>query len=258
MNDLFIGGGGYSGVLLIGALEYIHENDLLDIKNLYGCSIGSLIGCLYISGYKPKDMLSKILELELSHIVKYNFDNLMSESYLVDDSFLESLIGFLWTCNDENITIKQFSDKYNINVNIYATNLTKNEYTNLNNVTYPEIKLKDALKASMSIPFIFKPVNINGEKFVDGCCKNFYGSPPEDVYICGYSLIVNTLSNTDQYFGTLMNNMIKRTKPRSTFIIECNNDCDPKTYLNLDKLDKKFIIDMYKKGIRLAKTTLKD
>lgn len=258
MNDLFIGGGGYSGVVFIGALEYIHENKLLDLKNFYGCSIGSLIGCLYISGYKPKDILSKFLELDLSDVVKYNFDNLVSESYIIDDSFLETLIEFLWVNVDENITIEDFSNKYDVNINVYATNLTKNEYTNINNKTYPEVKLKDALKASMSIPFIFKQVEINGDKFVDGCCKNLYGSPPEDIYICGYSIIINTISNSGSYLGSLMLNMVKKTKPRSTFTVLCENKADPKTYLNLDKLDKKFIIEMYKNGINFAKSTLKD
>jgi hypothetical protein len=47
MNDLFIGGGGFSGVMFVGILEYLHENQLLDIKNFYGTSIGSLIGVLW-------------------------------------------------------------------------------------------------------------------------------------------------------------------------------------------------------------------
>ena len=42
MNDLFIGGGGYSGFHFIGALEYIHQKKLLDLKNFYGTSIGAL------------------------------------------------------------------------------------------------------------------------------------------------------------------------------------------------------------------------
>ena len=258
MNDLFIGGGGYSGIVFIGALEYIHENKLLDLKNFYGCSIGSLIGCLYISGYKPKEILSSFLDLELSEIVKYDFENL-HESYLIDDSFLEKLIGFLFSNEDEDITVGDFSNKYHVNINIYATNLTKNEYTNINNITYSEVKLKDALKASMSIPFIFKHVDINGDKFVDGCCKNLLGSPPEDIYVCGYSIITEKYNlKNDTCVTTLMNSMIKSTPPRSTFTITCKNENNPSIYLNLDKLDRKFILDMYKNGISFAKTTLKD
>ena len=256
MNDLFIGGGGYSGVVFIGALEYIHENKLLDLKNFYGCSIGSLIGCLYISGYKPKDILSKFLELDLSDVVKYNFDNLVSESYIIDDSFLETLIGFLWTNVDEDITVEDFSNKYGVNINVYATNLTKNEYTNINNKTYPEVKLKDAIKASMTIPFLFQPVVINGDTYIDGCCKNYYGSPPQDIYICGYSIILDMAASNDSFFGNFLSSLLEYRKPRSTFIIECGNKLDLSVYLNLSKLDKKIFIDMYKSGIYITKDLL--
>ena len=258
MNDLFIGGGGFSGVLFVGALEYIHENKLLDLKNFYGCSIGSLIGCLYISGCTPKNILTNLLEVNLSEIVKYSFDNFLSESYLIDDSLLETLIGFLWKYNDEDITIKEFSDKYNVNINIYATNITKNEYTNFNNTDYSDVKLKDVLKATMSIPFIFKPVIINNDKFVDGCCKNLCGSPPSDIYICGYSIILDPAGTGNSYVKKLMFNIMNKTKPRSTFLIEFTQDSDPSIYLNLDKLDNKIMIDMYKKGIHITKKLLKD
>jgi len=258
MNDLFIGGGGYSGVIFIGALEYIHEKKLLDLKNFYGCSIGSLIGCLYISGYTPKSILSKFLDLNLEEIVKYDFNNLPSENYIIDDDLLDTLIGFLWEYHEFDVTLSQFSNIHKVNVNIYTTNITKNLYTNFNNKDFPDVKLKDALKASMSIPFLFKPININGDMYIDGCCKNLYGSPPSEVYICGYSLILNSLSINKSYITNVMTSMLTKVKPKSTFLIECDNILNPDTYLNLNKLDERNILDMYKRGINFAKEYLKD
>jgi len=258
MNDLFIGGGGYSGVIFIGALEYIHQKKLLDLKNFYGCSIGSLIGCLYICGFTPKSILSKFLDLNLEEIVKYDFNNLPSENYIIDDDLLDTLIGFLWEYHEFDVTLSQFSNIHKVNVNIYTTNITKNLYTNFNNKDFPDVKLKDALKASMSIPFLFKPVNINGEMYIDGCCKNLYGSPPAEVYIRGYSLILNSISINKSYVANVMSSMLTRVKPRSTFLIECNNILNPNTYLNLNKLDERNILDMYKRGINFAKESLKD
>tara|TARA_B100000212_G_scaffold258767_1_gene198802 strand:- start:3235 stop:4011 length:777 start_codon:yes stop_codon:yes gene_type:complete len=258
MNDLFIGGGGYSGIIFLGALEYIHEKKLLDLKNFYGCSIGSLIGCLYISGYTPKSILSKFLDLNLEEIVKYDFNNLSTENYIIDDALLDTLIGFLWESHECNVTLSQFCNVYNVNVNIYTTNVTKNLYTNFNNKDFPDVKLKDALRASMSIPFLFKPININGDMYIDGCCKNLYGSPPSEVYVCGYSLILNSLRINKSYITNVIDCMLTKVKPRSTFLIECNNVPNPDTYLNLNKLDERNILDMYKRGINFAKESLKD
>tara|TARA_Y100000992_G_C21274243_1_gene498945 strand:+ start:5297 stop:6073 length:777 start_codon:yes stop_codon:yes gene_type:complete len=258
MNDLFIGGGGYSGIIFVGALEYIHQKNLLDLKNFYGCSIGSLIGCLYISGFTPKNMLIKFLDLNLEEIIKYDFNNLPSENFIIDDALLDNLISFLWEKNKADITISEYCKIYNVNVNIYTTNITKNLYINLNNVDYPNVKLKDALKASMSIPFLFKPVNINGDLYIDGCCKNLYGSPPNEIYICGYSLIMNSISINKSYMATVIRSMLNREKPRGTFLIECNNILSPDTYFNLNKLSEKSILEMYKQGINFSKNSLKD
>jgi len=107
----------------------------------------------------------------------------------------------------------------------------------------------------MSIPFIFKSVNINDEEYIDGCCKNVYGSPKDDVYICGYSIIVKFLG--DSYLNKVFRTLLNYSRPRSTFIIECSNELNPGVYLNLDKLESNLVIDMYKKGILFAKEQLK-
>lgn len=259
MNDLFIGGGGYSGIIFIGALEFIHEKKLLELKNFYGCSIGSLIGCLYISGFTPKTMLSKFLDINLEEIVKYDFNNLSTGNFIIDNILLDKLTSFLWENNPEDITLSQFSIKYDVNVNIYTTNITRNLYTNFNNIEYPDVKLKDAIKASMSIPFLFKPVTISGDMYIDGCCKSFYGAPPPEIYICGYSLILNRqISSDTSYAYKVITSMVNHFKPRSTFLIECENLLDASTYLNLNKLSIKNILDMYKLGISQAKNCLKD
>ena len=256
MNDLFIGGGGYSGIIFVGALEYIHEKKLLDLKNLYGCSIGSLIGTLFASGINPKQILSLFLEIDLNEVVKYNISNIGSNNCLIDDSFLETLMKELWKIHPENITLSEFSFKTDVNINIYTTNITTNKYVNLNNKDYPEIRLKDAIKASMSIPFLFQPVMISNELYIDGCCKNICGSPPDDVYIYGYCIYLNSNVQPDKYFSNVLYSIINSVKPRGTFLIECLNETDHSVYLNLSSLNQKIVLEMYKKGINYAKQIL--
>ena len=261
MEDLFIGGGGYSGIMFIGVLEYLHENNLLDLKNFYGCSIGSLIGILYLTGYTPKEILSKFMELNLMEIVKYDFNNIynLSKNHIIDDLFLETLINYVFDLNKNhiypNITLLEFSKKTKVNINIHVTKLDTNEYINFNNRDYPDIKLKDAIKASMSIPFIFKSVKIGASEYIDGCCKNVYGSPKEDIYVCGYSIIVNF--SGDSYMNRVFKTLLNYSRPRSTFIIECTSELNPGVYLNLDKLETNLVIELYKKGILFAKEQLK-
>lgn len=252
MNDLFIGGGGYSGFHFIGALEYIHQKNLLDLKNFYGTSIGALIGTLYISGTEPKSMINMFQKIKLEDIVKYEFTNI--QNGLLDDSLLDTLVSFVTDKYKADINLYEFSKITKVNINIYATNVTKNEYTCLSNETNPEVKLKDALKASMSIPFLFKPVEINGEIYIDGCCKNLYGSPPKEIFIRGYSIILNNKSGG--YLFQVICSVFTREPPRSTFLIKIENEVDANVYLNLDKMRSKFIIDMYRNGIYTSRKYL--
>ena len=251
MNDLCIGGGGYSGLSFIGCLEYLDKNDLLELKNFHGTSIGSLIGTAYILGIKPIIMLNYILKLNLQEIVKYDFKNLES-FHIIDDKLLDSLINILnINENISQMSIKQISDITSVNINIYATNVTSNVYTSFNNKETPDIKIIDAIKASMSIPFLFKPVEINNALYIDGCCKNILGLPPEDIYICGYTIILH--SEDSGYITSVIKTMLNRPKPRSTFIIKCDRIAPLSTYTKLNTLDSNLLIKMYKHGIDMAR-----
>jgi predicted patatin/cPLA2 family phospholipase len=254
MNELFIGGGGYSGIMFIGALEYINENKLLDLKNFYGCSIGSIIGILYISGLTPKHILGKFLELDFNDIIKYdiNYDG----QCLLDGKLLDSFMDFIWEKYDKEITLSEFSKSTSVNINIFVTNVTVNKYVNFNNKEYPNIKLKDAIKASMSIPFLFSPVEINNEFYIDGGCKNIYGCPPDNKYILGYSIIVETDRKELSYITSILKSLINCDKPNSVFTIICKNIANPGIYMNLNNLNSQFIFDMYKNGIKHARETL--
>lgn len=251
MNDLFIGGGGLDGILFIGSLEYLHENNLLDLKRFYGCSIGALIGILYISGYTPMEILSMVMKLDTKTLIKYDILNLKTNKAILNNDLLDNLISNIPEYS--NITIEEFSQKYGVDINIYATNLTTSEYTNFNNKLFPKIKLKDAIMASMTVPFIFKPVEINGQQYIDGCVKNIIGSPPPEICILGYSIILK--NSTKSYVGEVIKNMIHYSLPNSLYIIECEGGFGGSVdILKSDELlTPSFIFNLYKSGINSAR-----
>jgi len=252
MNDLHIGGGGFSGIMFIGILEYLHENRLLDIKNFYGTSIGSLIGILYISGIKPKDIIKKIINIDFSNVFKYNISNIINY-HIIDVVSLDNFLNLSLDNLDEDITIKNFSEKFNVNINIYVTKLNTAEHINFNNMDYPDVKIKDAIKASMCVPFVFKSIKINEEEYIDGCCKNIYGSPKEDIFINGYSIISN-FGNQDNFINKILKILFNNKKPNCNKIIECIIDeSSLKKYISFNKIEEREILELYKKGLYFAK-----
>ena len=253
MNELCIGGGGIDGISFIGALEYIHQNKLLDLKTFYGCSIGSLLGILYISGISPRDILSIIINLDISQLINYDFSNMKTNKSLLDNKLLMKLIDNLDEYKD--ITIEQFSDKYNVDINIYATNMNTYEYTNFNKKNFPEIRIKDAIMASMSVPFIFPPVKIGNDYYIDGCIKSILGTPPKEICILGYTILLKNISHS--YIGNVIKSMVTNEYPNSLYIIECDCDNGSQDILNAaNKITPKYILDLYKGGINCAREQL--
>lgn len=250
MNDLLIGSGGYNGIRFLGALEYLHENELLDLKRFYGCSIGSIIGIYYIIGFKPKEILDTLINLNIFEVVKYDVKNITKNNSILDHAIMERLFQKLWEKISEDTTIEEFVNKTGVDVNIHVTNITRNIYESFNIRTRPTVKLKDAMKASMSIPFIFPSVNINSEEFIDGGCKNLIGSPPDDEFILGYSIV--SIGEDPNYFLKVVKSICNINLPRSVFTIKCYNKDDPSRYLKLNKQDKVLILDMYQSGIDCA------
>ena len=139
-----------------------------------------------------------------------------------------------------------------MDINIYVTNVTKNLYTNLNNLETPEIKLKDAIMASMSIPFLFPPVKIGDSYYIDGCCKNISGSPPLDICILGYSII---LSGTNiAYISRVIRSIANNWAPNSLYTITCSGKMSSRDIVNVDSiLTHSRILELYKTGIRCSR-----
>lgn len=253
MNDLCIGGGGYLGISFIGALEYLNENNLSDIKRFYGTSIGSLIGIYYVSGMLPKKILSILMQFNFQELINYNFSNIIETSSVFNNDILKNFMSYIEDI--DTITINEFSIKYSVDINIYATNINSHKLTNFNNSETPDIALKDALMASMSIPFIFPPVKINNDYYIDGCANNALGSPPEDVFILGYSIILSPTSTT--YVENVLASMIGISLPNSLYTIYCDTSTftssTAKFFLNYNDSNSEQFIELYKLGINSAR-----
>ena len=101
---------------------------------------------------------------------------------------------------------------------------------------------------------LFPPVEINKEKYIDGCCKNIYGSHPNDKYILGYCIIGQ--EDSVEYFNSVILSMINSKKPRGTFIITCKKLSSIANYTDVSTINKLEFLNYYCRGIEFAKDQL--
>jgi len=149
---LALGGGGPRGLAHIGVIKVLEENNI-PIDFIAGSSIGAMIGGFY-AATKDIDRVEKIA-------LGTNWKIILA---LIDPSFRQGLfIGkkvsdFI----EKHVEKKQFKD-LKVPLSVVATNFRNGEAVVIN-----EGDVASAIRASISLPLIFKPVEREGKLLVDG------------------------------------------------------------------------------------------
>lgn len=197
-----LGGGGAKGASHIGALKYIEEMGI-PVDYVAGTSMGSIIGGLYAMGYSPDELTKLISQLNWAEYIGNKINRpVMSEEVKARNSTLLFNVPFSLESlfSDPNSTfISQLPSAFVNNsslVNLFndlcvgyqeemdfndmpipfacvATNVVTGEEVVLRSGSVPT-----AMRASMAIPGVFSPVEINDMVLVDGGLVNNF---PADV-----------------------------------------------------------------------------
>jgi NTE family protein len=239
INNLVLSGGGVKGLTICGALKRLVELGKdgdkinLDIKNILGVSVGAIIGFLYNIGYTPSELIDNLLEKDFGDLTDISILSLV-ENYGIDsgDSILEYIKELAAKKNiPEGITFKELYDKTSVNLQMTATNLTRNCSTIFDYVSYPDLQVMQAIRMSYSIPFVFSCVRFQDCIYVDGGLSDNY---PIELYnhdhehTFGIQLVSDhrgLASNTLQMYVYAIINCLK---------IQLEDKCDNETTLNIN------------------------
>jgi len=149
---LALGSGGSKGLAHIGIVKALQENNI-PIDFIAGSSIGAMVGGFYAAGLD----IQRIEEIALDT----NWRKLIS---LIDPHLKQGLIGGERVKNfiDTYISGKKFKD-CKIPFAAVATDLKTGDIVVLN-----KGDLSSAIRASISIPLVFKPIELNNRVLADG------------------------------------------------------------------------------------------
>lgn len=174
---LVVAGGGIRGMYYIGALHSLYEMGFFNSFETYaGASIGALLLFLINIGFIPSEMLEYVKKINLSKLKSINLVNFF-DTFGVDSGIkIISLIKKLMSIKKikHNITFKELYDMTNKKLIVSVTNLNKKCAEYLSYETHPNLQVIQAIRMSISIPFLFEPVVFNGDYYIDGgCIDNF-------------------------------------------------------------------------------------
>ena len=166
--SLVIGSGGIKCAAAIG-LWRVLKSENIEVENVVGCSGGSMYAALIANHVDEKTMEEWSRTLWTSDIMHGYVENLKASkdgslrfnerSGLVDDSVMNRKLKDVygeWTFSNLKIPLK-----------LVATELLTGE-----KVILSKGSLFDAIRASLAIPIIFPPWEVNGRLLIDGAASD--------------------------------------------------------------------------------------
>ncbi len=165
---LVIGSGGIKCAAAIGLWQVLQEENI-SVDSVVGCSGGSMYSAM-IANHADVDEMKKLSEsMWTSNIMQGYTSNLKASkdgtlrfnerSGLVDDTILNSNLKKVYgglTFSDMQVPLK-----------IVATDMLTGE-----KVTLSEGRLFEAIRASLAIPVIFPPWEVDGRLLIDGAASD--------------------------------------------------------------------------------------
>ena len=154
---LVLGSGGARGLAHIGAIEALEERGYT-ITSIAGCSMGSIIAGMYAAG-QLKEAKEWFLSVDKQLILRMMDINLLSVNSLVKgERIIEEL---------QKVVPDRPIESLNIPCTLVATDMIHSD-----EVIFRTGSLFEAVRASISIPLFFKPVQIGKRLLIDGGILN--------------------------------------------------------------------------------------
>ncbi len=196
---LVLSGGGAKGIAHIGVIQALEDHEVT-IDCIAGTSMGAIVGSLYAMGYPPSEMMALIKSPEfadwsqgrinqeytyymleqqpspaLTHI-NLGFNDSINTTSILPTSLINPIpmsFGFMELFGPSTAQCRGEFDRLFVPFRcVYS------DVYNKHKVVVSHGDLGDAVRASMSFPLVFKPIEIDGVLAYDG---GIYDNFPVDV-----------------------------------------------------------------------------
>jgi NTE family protein len=200
---LVLAGGGAKGYAHIPVLELIDELGI-PVDMVIGTSAGASVGGLYCAGYSPQTMKELLLDLDWNSIFQ-DRPVFPFEHELGSQSLEQNPLNFKFSRNFTLNTGRGFSNGQEVYKLFKSLTAKIPSYIHFDDLPVPfratavelatgklrlfsEGDLAEAIRASMSLPAVFEPFNIDGKYYLDGGVLN--NLPVDEAKALGYDIVI--------------------------------------------------------------------
>jgi NTE family protein len=170
IKNLVFEGGGMRGVSYAGALAELDNRGLLDsLQRVGGTSVGAITAMMVALGYSPTEIEHEIARTNPNKfndgtVLFFGGPTRLRKQYgWYKGNKVSQWIGGLIEnkVGNASITFAQLKQLGKPVLYVTGTSLNNQQVLIFSHESYPNMKVRDAVRASMSIPFFFKPIIID-------------------------------------------------------------------------------------------------
>lgn len=168
-KNLVLSGGGLKGLSYIGLKKILEEYKIDDFECYCGTSIGSVFCLLFILGFTSKQLEKILTSINFENYIDIDLINFFDRFGFSDgEKIIDIFKTFMKYSVGENIT---FIDLWNIKKKrliIVGSCIDTFQTEYFDYISYPNMKVIDAIRISISLPPYFKYCTIEGKCYIDG------------------------------------------------------------------------------------------
>lgn len=237
----------------IGALFEINQE--FNIKSKTGTSGGGLACTLFSLGFSDSRIHSIIRSLDIAKLLD-PYNNPLS---LIDNKTFALYEGRKLQAKFNEITEGATFKDLPTDLNLVSTNVLTGSTFTFSKVNTPDVKVSLAMRATMSLPFIFKPVPFEGMLLVDGgVTENFHLKAYEnrqDTKVIG--LEINppenfSVNNIINFAYSIIGSMQKSNTEKNYEDVKSNSSIlkmySDKATLDFSKVDTQYMRSLIEEG----------
>lgn len=165
-NLVFEGGGG-KGLAHIGVVRVLEQSGLRKyVRRVAGTSAGGLLAGAFALGYSSEELIKLLTKMNLGDVIQDNSFGIVQDTVRTFFEYgwnagkeAHSFIGDMVKrkSGDPDLSFLALYKRFNIELCVVASNLTRACPAYFHVKTTPYVPIRDALRATMSIPLFLKP-----------------------------------------------------------------------------------------------------
>jgi predicted patatin/cPLA2 family phospholipase len=168
-THIVLGGGGFTGLVYLGAIRYFQENNITFSK-IIGTSVGAFFGVILAFNIPIAEIKSKFHDqfIKRNTLNRFDLSNIFTD--LVETKGIDegiNMVDMIYKYIGD-ITFGEFKD----NLYLSSTQVETMNHVYFSAESTPDVRIIDGLRASMALPLLIKPIKIGTEHYIDGGITN--------------------------------------------------------------------------------------